>query len=36
MAFTESIAAARTFRRRDDPPLDANRELVALGAAGLD
>jgi SulP family sulfate permease len=35
MIFTESIAAARGFRRQDDPPVDADRELVALGAAGL-
>jgi sulfate permease, SulP family len=35
IGFTESIAAARSFRRRGDPPLDANRELVALGAANV-
>jgi sulfate permease, SulP family len=34
MAFVESIAAARAFRTSDDPPLVANRELVALGLAG--
>jgi high affinity sulfate transporter 1 len=33
ISFTESIAAARAFVRRDDPPIDANRELLALGAA---
>jgi high affinity sulfate transporter 1 len=33
ISFTESIAAARAFVRPDDPPLDANRELLALGAA---
>jgi MFS superfamily sulfate permease-like transporter len=33
IAFTESIAAARAFVRSDDPPIDANRELLALGAA---
>jgi high affinity sulfate transporter 1 len=33
IAFTESIAAARAFARTADPPLDANRELFALGAA---
>ena len=33
ISFTESIAAARAFVRRTDPPLDANRELLALGAA---
>jgi high affinity sulfate transporter 1 len=35
MAFTESVAAARTFSGRDDPPVDANRELLALGAANV-
>ncbi|MDP2827117.1 MAG: SulP family inorganic anion transporter [Sulfuricellaceae bacterium] len=33
ISFTESIAAARAFVRPNDPPLDANRELLALGAA---
>jgi MFS superfamily sulfate permease-like transporter len=33
ISFTESIAAARAFVRPADPPLDANRELFALGAA---
>lgn len=33
ISFTESIAAARAFARNTDPPLDANRELFALGAA---
>ncbi len=33
ISFTESIAAARAFVRPGDPPLDANRELFALGAA---
>ena len=33
ISFTESIAAARAFVRPADPPLDANRELLALGAA---
>ena len=33
ISFTESIAAARAFVRRDDPPIDANRELLAIGAA---
>jgi SulP family sulfate permease len=33
ISFTESIAAARAFVRPTDPPLDANRELFALGAA---
>ena len=35
MSFVESIAAARAFVRRDDPALDADRELVALGAANV-
>jgi high affinity sulfate transporter 1 len=35
MSFTESMAAARTFRANDDPPVDANRELVAIGAVNL-
>lgn len=35
MSFTESVAAARTFAGRDDPPVDANRELLAIGAANL-
>jgi len=35
MSFTESIAAARAFAGSDDPPVDANRELVAVGAANL-
>jgi high affinity sulfate transporter 1 len=35
MSFTETMAAARAFRGPEDPPLDANRELVAVGAAGV-
>ena len=35
MSFTESIAVGRAFARPDDPPIDANRELVATGAANL-
>ena len=35
MSFTETIAAGRAFARTDDPPIDANRELVATGAANL-
>jgi sulfate permease, SulP family len=35
MAFVESIAAARAFRTQDDPPVDPNQELVALGGANL-
>ena len=33
MSFTETIAAGRAFARPDDPPIDANRELIATGAA---
>jgi sulfate permease, SulP family len=35
MVFTESIAAARAFRTPADPAVDADRELIALGAAGF-
>jgi len=35
MSFTESIAAGRAFARRDDPAIDANRELIATGAANV-
>jgi high affinity sulfate transporter 1 len=35
MSFTESMAAARTFRAPDDPAIDADRELIAIGAANL-
>ncbi|MEG1969154.1 MAG: SulP family inorganic anion transporter [Burkholderiaceae bacterium] len=35
MSFTESIAAGRAFARPGDPPINANRELVATGAANL-
>ena len=35
ISFTESAAAARTFIHRDDPPVRANQELLALGAANL-
>jgi sulfate permease, SulP family len=35
MAFTEGVAAARTFRKDDDPQIDANVELVAVGAANI-
>lgn len=35
MSFTESVASARTFCRRDDPPVNANRELLAIGAANV-
>ena len=33
--FTETIAAGRAFARPDDPPINANRELIATGAANL-
>jgi high affinity sulfate transporter 1 len=33
ISFTESIAAARAFAGPNDPRIDANRELLALGAA---
>jgi len=33
IAFAESIAAARAFAAPGDPPVNANRELFALGAA---
>jgi SulP family sulfate permease len=35
MSFTESIASARAFARPGDPPVDANRELVAIGAGNI-
>lgn len=35
MSFTESIAAGRAFTAKNDPPINANRELVANGAANL-
>ena len=35
MSFTETIAAGRAFAGRDDPAIDANRELIATGAANL-
>ena len=36
MSFTETIAAGRAFATPGDPPITANRELVATGAANLD
>jgi high affinity sulfate transporter 1 len=33
MSFTETIAAGRAFARPEDPPINANRELVATGLA---
>ena len=35
MSFTESIAAGRAFAKTSEPPIDANRELLASGAANL-
>jgi len=35
ISFIESIAAARAFAEQDDRALDANQELLALGAANV-
>jgi len=35
MSFTETIAAGRAFATPSDPPIQANRELIATGAANL-
>ncbi len=35
MSFTETIAAGRAFAQPSDPPINANRELVATGAANM-
>jgi len=35
MSFTETIAAGRAFASPADPPIHANRELIATGAANL-
>ena len=35
ISFTESIAAARAFVSRNDPLINANRELMAVGAANV-
>ncbi len=35
MSFVESIASARTFARHDDPPVDADQELLALALANI-
>jgi high affinity sulfate transporter 1 len=35
MSFTESVAAARTFCLRGDAPVNANQELLAVGAANV-
>jgi MFS superfamily sulfate permease-like transporter len=35
MAFIESIAAGRSFTQKGEPKIEANQELMALGAANL-
>jgi SulP family sulfate permease len=35
MSFVESIASVRAFAGHDDPPVDADQELRALGAANI-
>jgi len=35
MSFTETIAAGRAFAHPGDPPINADRELIATGAANL-
>lgn len=35
MSFTESIAAGRAFAKTSEPPINANRELLASGIANL-
>jgi len=35
MSFAESVASARTAQKQDDAPVNANRELLALGAANV-
>ncbi len=35
MSAVESVSAARTFTQSQDPSIDANRELVAIGVANL-
>lgn len=35
MAFLETIAVARTSRRAEDPPIEPDRELLALGVASV-
>ena len=35
MSFTESIAASHAFAEQDDPVVDANQELLALGLANV-
>ena len=35
MSFSESIAASHAFAQQSDPPINANRELLALGSANV-
>lgn len=35
MSFTETVATARTFCQRDDAPVNANQELMAVGVANM-
>ncbi len=35
MSFTETIAAGRAFADQEDPPIKANRELIATGAGNV-
>jgi high affinity sulfate transporter 1 len=35
MSFVESIASARAFAKHEDPPVGADQELLALGAANV-
>ena len=35
MSFTESFAASRAFARKEDPTIDADQELLALGFANV-
>jgi MFS superfamily sulfate permease-like transporter len=35
MSYTETVATARTFCRRDDAPINPNQELIAVAGANL-
>jgi high affinity sulfate transporter 1 len=35
MSFTETVAAGRAFAKSSEPPIKANRELFAIGAANV-
>ena len=35
MSFLETVLVARTNRRREEPPVDTDQELLAIGAASL-